>query len=170
MIKKFNGTFVELQKVVEDTRLQGKWESEGVKKTFRTWENGILNWWESTGTIQFQGKAIARTALEQAFNNAMAKRAVTPTRGVNEEDGYYDDDYDDDVDLDEDDFDDQVYISLVPEVMGFLLLTLVKEVLVECGYEVSPVGQSTFLIREDDGTPLFTLAQEGPEIRIWNQV
>jgi hypothetical protein len=96
--RKFKGTFDELQALVEQTGIPGEWESEGVKRTFRTWENGVLNWWESTKTIQFQGKAAAWSALENEFNEAMAKLAATSKRATNEEaddddDEEFDDDY-----------------------------------------------------------------------------
>ena len=169
MINKFKGTFDELKKVVVKTGLQGEWESEGVKKTFRTWENGVLNWWKSTGTIQFQGKDIARTALEKAVKKAMAKRAITPKRVANEEDDEHDDDYDDDIDMIDDDGDDQVSLSSMPKVGGVSLLNLVKKALVEYGFAVSTLGPSTFRFKGDGGTPSFTLVQEGPVIRIRKQ-
>lgn len=154
-------------------------QKEASKQTFRSHDGGVLNWWESTGTIQFQGKAIARTVLEQAFKNAMAKHAVTPKMGSDEEDDYYDeesddesDDYDnefdnDDIELDDDDREAPVPISSIPKVGGDTLLNLVKKALVEYGFDVSLMGPSTFLFKGTGGTPSFILAQDGQVIRIW---
>lgn len=168
-MQKFRGSIEELKSMVASSGILGEWHSDGSKKTFRSLDRGILNWWERTRTIQFQGKSIARTALEQAFKIAMEKHTVKPTRGVKEEDDYYDDDFDDDIGLIDDDCDDPVHISSIPVAGGDLLLNLVKDALVEYGFAISPRGQSTFLFKGTAGTPLFTLAQNGPMICIWTQ-
>ncbi|UAA40041.1 dCMP deaminase family protein [Paraneptunicella aestuarii] len=59
----FSGTFVQLKDKLSE--LGGSWdEPMPNKKVFRL-AGGILNWFESTGTIQFQGKAPGKGLLEQ---------------------------------------------------------------------------------------------------------
>jgi hypothetical protein len=51
-------TLGELMAVVETYDLEGEW-SENTKNKFHTFhaETGeVLNWWPSTGTVQFQGR------------------------------------------------------------------------------------------------------------------
>jgi hypothetical protein len=66
---KFLGNYAKLQMCVSRTRLDGKWrELENRHKQYRTNDGGILNWWEATGTITFQGHNLAaRQELTQAF-------------------------------------------------------------------------------------------------------
>jgi hypothetical protein len=45
------------------------------RKQYRTDDGGVLNWWETTGTISFQGAdQKARQELERAFIAAAKKR------------------------------------------------------------------------------------------------
>jgi hypothetical protein len=72
---KFSGSYANLQQCVSRTGLVGKWRDlKYGQKQYRTARGGVLNWWETTGTITFQGlKARAKEKLEQAFI-ASAKR------------------------------------------------------------------------------------------------
>ena len=46
----------------------GTWdESQPTKKVLRL-EGGVMNWFESTGTLQFQGKDAGRDTLEGKVN------------------------------------------------------------------------------------------------------
>jgi len=68
MKPRFLGDYSELKRCVLRTRLDGTWrELENNHKQFRTYDNGILNWWKSTGTLQFQGKELAAVRLERTF-------------------------------------------------------------------------------------------------------
>ncbi len=52
----FLGTFDELKKKVEQTKLSGEWKHlSNEQKQFKTKNGAILNWWESKGTVTFQG-------------------------------------------------------------------------------------------------------------------
>lgn len=65
---KFRGNYAKLRKCVSRTRLNGQWrELKNRHKQYRTNDGGILNWWEATGTITFQGHGSAAKHLEQAF-------------------------------------------------------------------------------------------------------
>jgi hypothetical protein len=55
---KYHGSLDELKAVVAACRFTGEW-SENTKHRFhcfRAWAGEVLNWWPSTGTVQFQGK------------------------------------------------------------------------------------------------------------------
>ena len=71
MSLKFHGTIDELKDVVKSAGIQGKWEPEGSKQTFRSVGGGILNWWPN-GTVQFQGKPEVKLKLEQLFKKMLA--------------------------------------------------------------------------------------------------
>ncbi len=67
MPNKFHGSFNELKNIVKSTGVWGEWQSDGSKQTFRSHEGGILNWWQSSGTVQFQGKAKGKLILERSL-------------------------------------------------------------------------------------------------------
>jgi hypothetical protein len=53
---------------VARTCLAGGWRDlKCGQKQYRTDDGGILNWWQSTGTIAFQGEPSAARELERAF-------------------------------------------------------------------------------------------------------
>jgi len=58
MTIKFYGTFQELSKIVESSGYLGAWlpEAPETKPTFRFNNGAVLNWWASSGTVQFQGR------------------------------------------------------------------------------------------------------------------
>lgn len=65
----FTGSFTELQNYF--VGIDGDWDdSQPNKKVFRA-RGGVLNWYESTGTIQFQGKEPGKSWLEKHFVNAL---------------------------------------------------------------------------------------------------
>jgi hypothetical protein len=92
MKTKFLGNYLQLQKCVLDTRLAGKWHKlRSGHKQFRSYHGGILNWWQSTGTITFQGGELAATELEQGFTKIASaqkllhsKDARTPQEATEE--------------------------------------------------------------------------------------
>ena len=69
MTLKFSGGYAKLQRCMSRTGLPGKWrELKYGQWQYRTKKGGVLNWWETTGTITFQGlKDTAREELERAF-------------------------------------------------------------------------------------------------------
>jgi hypothetical protein len=76
---KFVGNYAKLQRCVSRTRLDGEWRVlKCGQKQYRTDHGGFLNWWETTGTITFQGSNLeAKEELTQAFIAvASAKRRL----------------------------------------------------------------------------------------------
>lgn len=75
---KFSGGYAKLEKYVSRTGLPGQWRDlKYGQKQFRTNKGGVLNWWETTGTITFQGlKIAAKEELEQAFIVSAKKRLM----------------------------------------------------------------------------------------------
>src|SRR5216683_1635110 len=67
MSERFDGTFEELAQRIEKCHIGGNWEQDGKKRTFRSTDGGVLNWWESTGTLQIQGRAEASQKLRAAI-------------------------------------------------------------------------------------------------------
>ena len=69
MSLKFRGNYNKLKQAVTRTGLGGFWRKlKHGQKQYRADDGDILNWWETTGTIIFQGHdAAAREELKQAF-------------------------------------------------------------------------------------------------------
>lgn len=72
MPKKYNGTYKELQRIVEDAGIDGYWSAVHSGKTlskyiFKLKDGGIINSWPKGGTVQTQGKADAKEALDAAL-------------------------------------------------------------------------------------------------------
>ena len=68
MSMSYNGTLSKLIKGIAAERIYGDWlEDKTGKYTFRSDSGGILNWWPSSGTINFQGKDKGIIPLERAF-------------------------------------------------------------------------------------------------------
>jgi hypothetical protein len=56
---KFNGTLAELRKIVSGSKIRGKWQQNKGAHCYRfisKTKTMVLNWWPSTGTVNFQGK------------------------------------------------------------------------------------------------------------------
>ena len=62
MSLKFVGTYAELQSKLSS--LNGKWDNSHPNKTTLKYNDGLMNWFESTGSINFQGKTKGKTELE----------------------------------------------------------------------------------------------------------
>jgi hypothetical protein len=77
MKKKFQRTYAELKHRVSGTGIRGHWRDRGNHKQFRTENGAILNWWETTGTINFQGQVLVAQELEGAFLRATGSGAAT---------------------------------------------------------------------------------------------
>lgn len=59
----FNGSFIELKKIL--SCLNGAWDVSHENKKVLTLHRGMMNWFESTGTITFQGKEPGKNQLER---------------------------------------------------------------------------------------------------------
>lgn len=66
MASQFKGTIDQLQVAIAAANIHGQWSEGSGKHTFRSQDGGILNWWASTGTLQLQGNAAGKGALERA--------------------------------------------------------------------------------------------------------
>ena len=69
MRMKFSRTFEELKDELKE--INGSWTDKGNTKVFRTQSGGILNWYETTGTILFQGKEKPKEELEEQVSLAL---------------------------------------------------------------------------------------------------
>ena len=65
MSLRFNGEYDELKRIVDSLKFTGEW-SESENPTcvqFRTKDGAILNWFPTTGTINFQGPDPAKSRV-----------------------------------------------------------------------------------------------------------
>ena len=70
--QKFPGSLEELKKLVVKNSFSGNWRSEilvtgGTKHTFRCKNGGVLVYWQSRGTVLFQGKSKGYEELSYAI-------------------------------------------------------------------------------------------------------
>lgn len=79
MSERFDGTFEDLAQRIERSHIGGNWEQDGKKRTFRSTDGGVLNWWESTGTLQIQGRAEASQKLRTAIAGDSVPTPVAAT-------------------------------------------------------------------------------------------
>lgn len=86
---KFRGTYQELQDKVLLTGINGEWrELSNGHKQYKAETEAILNWWESSKTIQFQGNKIEAPKFEAAFWGAeltAGNRPVAANQSVSDE-------------------------------------------------------------------------------------
>jgi predicted nucleotide-binding protein len=75
MLNPFHGTIDELKAAVDSLGISGEWASDGHgKHTFRSRSKGVLNWWETKGTIQVQGQPQGKEELASALESALSGR------------------------------------------------------------------------------------------------
>jgi len=75
---KFIGNIEELQKLVADLGFEGQWKAlPNQVHHFTGPEGAILNWWETTKTVQFQGPKEIKPVFEAQVTRAIAE--WTPT-------------------------------------------------------------------------------------------
>jgi hypothetical protein len=68
---RFAGSFEQLRRIVERTGISGDWEYMPADYLrYLCHDSAILNWWESTGTVSFQGPEIPRERLKNAIAGA----------------------------------------------------------------------------------------------------
>jgi hypothetical protein len=79
-MRKFRGSLVELQELVATTGSSGDWLKLKNQTQYRADSGAILNFWESTGTVNFQGPSSAAKEFEAAVFqvNAGDTRARKP--------------------------------------------------------------------------------------------
>ncbi len=77
---KYHGEFSELETLVAGLGYHGEWADDGGKKVFRCDDDAILNWWPSTGTLQYQGPEDAKLKLQEAVSTALSDHF--PSRSV----------------------------------------------------------------------------------------
>ena len=68
---KFKGDFSELKAIVDGLNCSGEWAEDDNKKAFRSEDGAVMNWWSSTGTLQFQGPQEAKEKLEGSIAQAL---------------------------------------------------------------------------------------------------
>ena len=70
---KFSGSFKKLQHIFGRLGIQGEWRNLGNQKQFRAELGAIVNWWASTGTLQFQGSAVHAEKLARLLRKEYAR-------------------------------------------------------------------------------------------------
>ncbi|GHV56340.1 hypothetical protein FACS189460_0930 [Deltaproteobacteria bacterium] len=80
METKFYGSFQELKKVIKQSGYLGGWveNTPESRVTFRFNNGAVLNWWPSSGTVQFQGKLEAREEARAAVTPLLLKKQNSP--------------------------------------------------------------------------------------------
>lgn len=83
MGEKFYGTIEELK--AKFASIQGEWTEQPGKISFRSQRGGIMNYWASKGTIQFQGKEDVRRDLEEIYHTdaSTLKNQHSPQKAQN---------------------------------------------------------------------------------------
>jgi len=76
---KFRGPIEDLQRIINSAGIEGKWTGpDGQKFQFRSTDGAILNWFITTGTVQFQGPEAEKKRLGEAVGGAIgAPRPAT---------------------------------------------------------------------------------------------
>jgi hypothetical protein len=67
---KFTGTYKELRHEVKHIGVYGTWRDLGNHKQFVANTGALLNWWQTTGTITFQGPGLAAAKFEAKLSRA----------------------------------------------------------------------------------------------------
>lgn len=78
----FTGTFEELQGALASA--EGEWDSSQPNKKVLRARGGVLSWYESTGTIQLQGKEPGKSWLEGIAKNAIDPEQFPETEQASE--------------------------------------------------------------------------------------
>lgn len=76
----FTGTIEELQAIIADTGLDGDWMHEADRHTFKVKgkKRGVIIWYPSTMTLQFQGSEEAKASNIQKYESALGRRDGKP--------------------------------------------------------------------------------------------
>jgi hypothetical protein len=77
----WNGNFSELRVFVQELTAVGAWRTcDGQCQQYRTDGGVVVNFWPSTGTINFQGRRDAASVLRQKFLARAGDKAVVRTK------------------------------------------------------------------------------------------
>src|ERR1700722_20287571 len=77
---KFLGDFRRLKKCVSRTDIDGEWcELKNGIRQFHAESGAVLNWWKSSGTIQFQGRDPGMKFAQAFISIATAKGRLVDT-------------------------------------------------------------------------------------------
>jgi hypothetical protein len=77
MTLKFTGKFEEIKAKLD--AIKGNWhELRENQKQFRAESGGIVNWYPSTGTLNFQGEPSSAATLQEAIQAALSGQAEAP--------------------------------------------------------------------------------------------
>lgn len=74
-MSKFTGNFESLQNHVLQTGIEGEWKDFGNQKQYKTVTGAVLNWWESSKTIQFQGSKESAHEFQVIFDEVNSANA-----------------------------------------------------------------------------------------------
>ncbi len=74
MTAKYRGSYDELRTIVSSTGIKGEWSEDGKgKHSFCSRTGGMLNWWETTGTLTLRGRVDAVKEFEQLIVPLLSK-------------------------------------------------------------------------------------------------
>lgn len=77
------GNFRKLRKCVSKTGISGKWrEIENHQMQYRTDDGVVLNWWELTGTVTFQGRKMAAREFRTLFVRVALKKNLLENKNT----------------------------------------------------------------------------------------
>ena len=83
MANVFNGDIHELKTLLSTSGVEGVWSEEPAgKHVFRTRKGGLLNYWPSKGTVQFQGKPEAKDELKKIIDGIKPTTATINTSSI----------------------------------------------------------------------------------------
>jgi predicted nucleotide-binding protein len=72
-MSKFLGRIEDLQKLIADLGVEGEWKELPNKVYhFSTPEGAVLNWWQNTKTVQFQGSSEVKASFEAQVGKAIS--------------------------------------------------------------------------------------------------
>ena len=77
-MNKYGGDFQELESLIAGLGYTGTWADVDNGKQFRCEDGAILNWFISTGTLQYQGPREVRDRLRDAISGALSDGAPAP--------------------------------------------------------------------------------------------
>jgi hypothetical protein len=83
---KFLGDYAKLRKCVSRTGISGQWRQiKNHQIQYRTDDGALLNWWESTGTIVFQGRKRAIRKFKGPFVRAALEKGLLENQSAADE-------------------------------------------------------------------------------------
>jgi predicted nucleotide-binding protein len=76
-------TLDNLKARIEEAGIDGKWTyDDKYKHSFRSEEGGIINFWPTTGKVQYQGSKEAQIALKEAIEDSSTKEVTGSVKPV----------------------------------------------------------------------------------------